>query len=490
MRRWLLLLCLAHSLFHASAQENRGSSVSQSTASDLDSISMQGYASKYAKAVNNKTKKLQEKIEKKIKNNLEKFKEAELALIDKVAIKDSALANQLLQETLDKYKALEDKLTSISGLNISNLGSIDSSSAILQFFGSLPAIEGTKIGSKVDEAILILTKAGSSLKKSDLINEFLRRQRSEWQQRLSSIGMIENIKGINKQVYYFGQQIHEYKTLLSDPAKLERKIAALLCKIPAFNKFLSQTMTANSLFPGASPLTPLSSGISPAISLGNVSSYSGLQPRTQVQQAITQRTGISNSSSQQLQQFITTAGQQYNELRTKLDQEKAEETIGFKVNSQKVKSFKKRLEYGADIQFEKSTTFFPGRANLGLRVGYKLTDKSIIGLGISYKAGLGTGWKNIQFSHQGIGIRSYAEFSIKNNFYGRFGAELNYINPFNSINNLSHVQNWQRSALLGITKRIRLKGGKSGSLQFMYDFLYKTHYPISQPFIYRIGYNF
>jgi hypothetical protein len=64
---------------------------------------------------------------------------------------------------------------------------------------------------------------------------------------------------------------------------------------------------------------------------------------------------------------------------------------GFKPNNQKNKNFLQRLEYGANIQSQKATNFFPVTSDLGLSVGYKLNDKSIIGIGASYKIGLGRG---------------------------------------------------------------------------------------------------
>src|SRR3954465_7422251 len=74
----------------------------------------------------------------------------------------------------------------------------------------------------------------------------------------------------------------------------------------------------------------------------------------------------------------------------------------FKPNGQKTKSFLQRLELGSNIQSQKSTNFFPATTDIGLSVGYKLNNKSVIGVGASYKIGLGRGWNNIHFSSQGV----------------------------------------------------------------------------------------
>ena len=77
----------------------------------------------------------------------------------------------------------------------------------------------------------------------------------------------------------------------------------------------------------------------------------------------------------------------------------------FSQTQQKTKSFFKRLEFGSNFQSQKSTYFFPATTDIGLSVGYKLNDKSILGIGASYKVGLGKGWNDIHISHQGIGLR-------------------------------------------------------------------------------------
>lgn len=58
----------------------------------------------------------------------------------------------------------------------------------------------------------------------------------------------------------------------------------------------------------------------------------------------------------------------------------------FQPNTQKTKTFLKRLEYGANIQFAQGNAYFPSTTNIGLTLGYKINDKSTIGTGLSYMA--------------------------------------------------------------------------------------------------------
>ena len=51
---------------------------------------------------------------------------------------------------------------------------------------------------------------------------------------------------------------------------------------------------------------------------------------------------------------------------------------------------------------------------------------------------------------------------------------------------------WQKQGLIGISKKIPIKTKflKGTKIQLMYDFLSKTHYPQTQPVLFRTGYIF
>jgi hypothetical protein len=96
---------------------------------------------------------------------------------------------------------------------------------------------------------------------------------------------------------------------------------------------------------------------------------------------------------------------------------------------------------------------------VGVTAGFKLSDKSIIGIGATTKIGWGTGWNNINITSQGAGLRSFLDIKIKGGFWASGGAEMNYrpvnnflpgitLPPFGEIGRGL----WQKSALLGISK--------------------------------------
>ncbi len=158
----------------------------------------------------------------------------------------------------------------------------------------------------------------------------------------------------------------------------------------------------------------------------------------------------------------------------------------------KTKTFKQRLEFGTNIQTQKATNFFPNRSDIGLSLGYKLSNKSIIGIGASYSLGLGRGWNNIRISNAGAGMRSFIGWRLKKQFWLSGGAEMNYRNGFSNISTLRNIDVWQTSALFGLTKKInaKTKWFKGSSFQLMYDALAYKHVPASNPVVFRVGYSF
>ena len=70
--------------------------------------------------------------------------------------------------------------------------------------------------------------------------------------------------------------------------------------------------------------------------------------------------------------------------------------------------------------------------------------------------------------------------------------EMNYNAQFKKISQLQSFDEWQQSGLVGITRKLNIKTKlfKGTSLQLLYDMLYRQHTPVSQPFLFRVGYSF
>jgi hypothetical protein len=228
-----------------------------------------------------------------------------------------------------------------------------------------------------------------------------------------------------------------------------------------------------------------------------MASLAGLQTRNSVNQLLVNRFGSSASSTQALQQQMQSAQAEMNQLKTRLagfqngsfGNGSADLPEGFKPNTQKTKSFFKRLEYGFNVQSQRSRTYFPTTSDLGLSLGYKMNDRSIIGIGLSYKLGLGRGWDHISFSHEGIGLRSYVDIKMKRNLWITGGYEKNYLSGFKNITVLSEKNGWQQSGLIGISKQYKVSKKFKGEMKLMWDFLSYRQVPRTQAVVFRVGYK-
>ena len=223
----------------------------------------------------------------------------------------------------------------------------------------------------------------------------------------------------------------------------------------------------------------------------------GLQTRQVLNTIITARLGTgtpnapgnSNAALQAIQQQVQAGMQQLSQLKDRLAQYgSADADIpSFTPSPYKTKSFLQRLELGANIQLGKTNRFMPTAADLGLGVGYKLKFGTA-GIGISYKVGLGNGWRDIRFSSNGVGLRSYIDIRIKEKFLLSGGYEQNYLTGFNSPAPLRDLSNWQRSGLLGLSRKMQIKGKKTAKVSLLWDFLSYSNQPQSQPLVIRMGY--
>jgi hypothetical protein len=293
--------------------------------------------------------------------------------------------------------------------------------------------------------------------------------------------------GFNKEAYYYGQQLREYKDMLKDPDKMVQKGLTLLNKLPAFKQFMAQHSELASLFRLPD-------------NYGTPQSLAGLQTRAQVQQQIqTQLASAGPNAQQYLQQNLQAAQAQLNQLKDKVSKlgggGSDMDMPDFKPNNQKTKTFWQRLEYGTNFQSAKSNYFFPTTTDLGLSVGYKINDKSTIGVGASYKMGWGKDIRNISLSTQGMGLRSFLDMKIKGSFYASGGFEYNYqpgVPPADNNGTVIEANDWYKSGLVGLSKVISIKSKffKKTKMQLFWDFLSYQQTPRTQPVKFRVGYNF
>ncbi|MBC7937971.1 MAG: hypothetical protein H7Y86_21700 [Rhizobacter sp.] len=342
--------------------------------------------------------------------------------------------------------------------------------------------------SKNSQQLLAATKNKTNdLEKEEQQNEALQKMIKERKQQLTTeaikhLGKNKQLQKINKEAYYYAETLKNYKQIFNDKTKREETAKKLLEKIPGFSDFMRKNSMLASLFKMPD-------------NYGTPQSLAGLQTRASVNSLIQTRIGAGGPNAMaEVRQNLQAAQAELTKLKDKIlkagGSSSNDELPDFKPNKQKTKTFLQRLEYGANVQFGKRNNYMPGTADIGLTLGYKLNDKSVIGLGLGYKLGMGSIDK-IKFTHEGIGLRSFVDWKLKKQFFVSGGFEMNHNASFKNFDQLKDRNAWQQSGLIGISKKMALKTKltKGTKLQLLYDVLHREHVPVSQPWVFRVGYD-
>jgi hypothetical protein len=438
------------------------------------------FPDKVFSALDRKALSIQQKLDKRTSQYLGKFQKRELKLKKKLWKKDSALAKELFNGLDGKYDQLKNAMGSVNKYQSVYSGHLDSLSTALSF------LKNNNLDNlALQKTLLQYNSLQGKLNSTDQIKQYLTQRQQLLKQQFEKLGMAKELKRFRKDVYYYQQQVKEYKRLFEYPSKMEQKLMEVVMKLPQFKDFFVKNSILSSLF-----ALPSSNGNSTA-------SVSGLQTRAMINQSLVDRFGSSSAIAQQLQQNVQSAQRQLNGLKDKLSSYSSEsygngsegDIPGFKPNEQKTKSFLKRLEFGGNIQSQKARYFFPVTSDIALSLGYKLNDKSSLGVGASYKLGWGNNWSNIRFSHQGVGLRSYLDWKIKGSFYFSGAYEQNYRSLIGSIDQLRNYSSWQSSGLVGVSKKYSLSKKMKGEIKLLWDFMSYQQVPKTQPILFRVGYS-
>ena len=440
---------------------------------------------KFAASVAEKSRKLEDKLVSKSSKVLDKLQKQEVKIYRKLlSTKDSLQAKLALGEIKGKYASLKEKLKNPGILAKAKqyIPQLDSLGTSLKF------LDQNGAGGKVKDALGKVSSLQDKFEQAEDIKKFIKERRELLKRQVENLGMVKELKKINKEIYYYAAQVKEYKDILKDPKKIEKKALELLSKTKVFQDFMRKNSMLASLFrlPGGDPNDP-----------GAQASLAGLQTRAQVNGLIQQQIAAGGpNAAQQLQQNLQAAQSQLTELKNKIIKAGGDNSDGempdFQPNDQKTKSFLKRLEYGTNFQTQKATSFFPTTSDIGLSVGYKVSGKIVFGFGGTYKLGWGRGWNNIRISHQGVGIRSYADIKLKGSFWISGGYEQHYRSDFSEFDQLRNRSAWQQSGLVGISKVVSMKTKlfKKTKMMLLWDFLSYRQMPVTQPMVFRIGYDF
>ncbi|MCC6286664.1 MAG: apolipoprotein A1/A4/E family protein [Chitinophagaceae bacterium] len=455
---------------------------------------------KYLSSVDKKMQSLDDQLSQQSAAYLNKLSKQEEKIRKKLAKLDSSKAAEIFGEAKKSYEQLSQKLNAIDGKTKSMLSGeylpyLDSLQGTLGFLKDAKNViaKTSDIQQKLSKSLEQVNQLQNKLQKAEEIKAYVSQRQEQLKNLLAQYtdlprSVSKYFGKYQQQAYYYGQQLKEYKEALNDPDKLLSRVLSTLQTIPAFKKFMSKYSMLAMLFTTPDNYDP-------------TQIVQGLPSRQQVMSLIQNQTGNTNTNSlAMVQQNVGAAQSQVDEIRNRMNElgsnSKDLTMPDFKPNDMRTKSFLKKLEYGTSFQSQRATNYFPAASNIGVTLGYKISKKSVIGIGISGKVGWGTGWKHIRVSSQGVGLRFYADWKVpaiwgskEGNLWITGGAEMNYQRSVESLEVFKNYTTWTKSALVGLSKKFKAGKKLNGKISVLFDFLYREHIPVSEPFIFRMGYT-
>ncbi len=434
-------------------------------------------------SVHDKSEKLQNRVNKSTERYLNKLARRELKMQRKLAKTDSTAAKEIFGNVNLRYDSLKAGLHNNMSHPQVYSPRIDSMKTVLKFFDQNKVLsQSPEMQNKLKGVMSSYGDAQGKLDQSNFIESQLKERQDYLNNKLQNFPVAKELQKYKEQVYYYRSQMDQYKKIFEDPAKLEGTLLQVANKIPAFNTFFAKNSQLGQIF-----RLQGNDDISAA-------DMNGLQTRDAIMQQMGTQIGSGAGMTQEMNSSMATAQSSLSSLKNKINQSGSSggsesDMPNFRANEQKTRSFLKRLEFGTNMQSAKSDYFFPTTTDIGLSVGYKFTSTAVAGVGASYKLGLGNGWKHISLTHEGVGLRTFTDIKLKGSFWISGGWEFNYRTAFKKVEELKSFNAWQQSALLGVSKKIKLKS-KTASLQVMYDLLAYRQVPTAQPLVFRTGYTF
>jgi hypothetical protein len=313
------------------------------------------FPSKLFNRVNRTTAELDNQLNRQIAKYLQKLVRQEERLNKKLLQSDSNAAKQLFaSDVADQYRVLAQKLRSDSGRIVSSMGpeylpyadSLQSSLAFLNANSAL--VSSSKLQpADVQRSLYRVRQLQAKMQDADQIKQFIQQRKQQVTQYFAQYthlppGVSVMLNDYKKQLYYYSEQVREYREMLNDPDKMLKTALTLLNKVPAFASFIKTNSFLVGLF-----------GI-PA-DYGTAAGLQGLQTRDQVFGMIQSQIGAGGSNaSSALQNSLQTVHQDLDKIHDKLDALGGAsgdmEIPGFKPNRQKTRTLLQRLEYGTNIQ--------------------------------------------------------------------------------------------------------------------------------------------
>lgn len=436
---------------------------------------------KFFNSITSKSERFQQNVIKGTDKYLRKLAKQELKMQRKLAKTDSAAAKEIFGDVEKRYADMRNGLINPSKkLEKLYNGHLDSIGTSLKFLvKSKVLVQSEQMQNKLNGAFKNYDNVQDKLNYTAFLEQQLKERQEFLKNKLQSFPLSKSFSSFKQNVYYYRAQIDEYRQVFEKPEKTQALLLSAVSKVPAFKNFFAKYSALGTVFQ------------LPGNENGDMAALSGMQTRRVLEQELGDRLGSEAAVQGTISDNISTAQSSLQMLKENLADQQSNgnpSMPNFKPNPEKTKSFLKRLEIGTNVQSTKSDYFFPQTTDFGLSVGYKFKPNILAGLGFSYRLGLGKDFRHMAISHQGVGFRSFGETKLKGSLWISGGAELNYRAQFRSFNQLKQYSAWQRSALIGLSKKYRVKKTMA-DMKLLYDFLHNQHRPATQPLVFRIGYS-
>ncbi|WP_276482303.1 hypothetical protein [Paraflavitalea pollutisoli] len=427
--------------------------------------------------------KIAGKLRHKSQQALAKMYDTEKRIAKKLLKKDSVAGKALARQIEQRYQQYRRLLSDSSATDplrryyLPVLDSVAVALRLLQVVGLSP--------SQQHLAAQFQSNFGGlqeGITRSNLLQQALSERVRELRAQLAEFPGLKELGKISQTVSYYKATIAEYRLLVNDPDRMLSKMLRLLSETAVFKRLFERYSMLTSLLPPtpANLVDPLQTG--------------GLQVRNAVMTGISQA-GNNTNLLQTLQQEVGRTPNPWLAIKDKVKALQKDRHLDDPAdvqvpNQQRTKSLWQRIEIGSNVQTTRSSTYFPVTSDLGLSIGFRINDKSSVGIGGAYRLGWGKDFRHLQLSHQGVGLRTFINAKIKGSFAATGGYELNYQEPFAGLQAIPDMRTWRKSGLVGITKTVDLKSKllKKTQVQLLLDLLsFNTAYP---PILVRVGYQF
>ena len=324
--------------------------------------------------LNKKASSLDDALTRQTEKYLRRLAKKERKIQERLYKIDSNAAKNLFNGTKEKYASLQGSVsvaTSTDGAPLTGEYApyVDSIKSSLAFAQRNPEIlnASPKLQAEVAASLAQFNKLQNNFGNADQVKAYIQQRKQalkdQLQQYMQNSSLKKELDKYNQQVYYYSQQVREYKDALNDPDKMLEKALVILNKIPAFTHFIQQNGQLAGLF-----------GISS--NYGTAEGLVGLQTREQVQQLLQGQISAGGAGGMAaLQSNLESAHQQLDQFKDKLAKLGGGsgdiDMPDFKPNNQKTHPFLKRLELGVNLQTTRANGFFPTTTDLGISLGWK-----------------------------------------------------------------------------------------------------------------------